>query len=249
MCASHGPGPYEIKPLRIADMPSRLRPREQLDRDGPEKVPDDVLLAIVLRSGVRGRNVVELARQLLQEYGSLAALSQASVEELSRVHGMGKVKAQVLKSVLELARRVAAEGASDRPLVRVPEDAVRVLKGYAQGREEESFWVLLLDSRYRLRKAPIEVTKGLLDSSLVHPREVFKEAIRCSSAAIVLAHNHPSGDPTPSAEDIRITRQIVEAGRIVDIPVLDHVVLGREGGSDGNSFISLREMGIVEFSS
>ena len=121
--------------------------------------------------------------------------------------------------------------------------------GTPRTREEESFWVLLLDGKNRLMKAPIEVTRGLLDASLVHPREVFKEAIRSASAAVVLAHNHPSGDPNPSAEDIRITKQLVEAGRIVDIQVLDHVVLGRQSGAGSADFFSFREAGIVEFRS
>jgi DNA repair protein RadC len=192
-------------------------------------------------------SVVDLARNLLNDYGSLTALAQASADELSRIRGMGRVKAQVLKSALELSKRLADESTPTRQAIRSPEDAAGVLRERIKTREEESFWVLLLDAKNRLIKAPFEVTRGLLDASLVHPREVFKEAIRSASAAVVLAHNHPSGDPTPSSEDIRITKQLVEAGQIVDIHVLDHVVLGRSSEGNSGDFFSLRESGVVDF--
>jgi DNA repair protein RadC len=240
---------YSIEPIRVADIPSRQRPREQFERMGAESVSEDVLIALILRSGVQGMNVVDLARGLIRQYGSLTELAKASVEDLSRTRGMGKVKAQVLKASLELAKRLSEESAPTRHTIRSPEDAAGILRERMRTREEESFWVLLLDGKNRLMKSPIEVTRGLLDASLVHPREVFKEAIRSASAAVVLAHNHPSGDPNPSVEDIRITKQLVEAGRIVDIHVLDHVVMGRQSGAGGSDFFSFREAGIVEFRS
>lgn len=234
-------------PRRVADLPARQRPREQCERLGAEHVSDEVLLALILRSGVHGMSVVDLAHELLARYGSLTALSQASADELARIPGMGKVKAQVLKAALELATRLAEESAPERHAVRSPADAARLLGERARTREEEAFWVLLLDTKHRLRRPPIEITRGLLDASLVHPREVFKEAIRSSSAALVLVHNHPSGDPSPSPEDIRVTRQLVEAGRVVDIDVLDHVILGRAEGTAAERYFSLREAGAVEF--
>ena len=240
---------YSLEPIRVADIPFRQRPREQFERMGAENVSEDVLLALILRSGVQGTNVVDLARGLIQQYGSLTELGKASVEDLSRARGMGKVKAQVLKAALELAKRLSEESAPTRHAIRSPEDAAAVLRERVRMREEESFWVLLLDGKNRLLKSPLEITRGLLDSSLVHPREVFKEAIRSASAAVILAHNHPSGDPNPSAEDIRITKQLVEAGRIVDIHVLDHVILGRQPTAGGTDFFSFREAGIVEFQS
>ena len=240
---------YEIGPQRIADLPLRLRPREQFEQFGPENVSDDILIAILLRSGVRGTSVLDLARKLLDKYGSLTELSRASVKELAQTPGMGPVKAQVLRAALELGGRLVNSAVESQPLVRTPEDAAKVLREKLRAREEESFWVLPLDTKYRLKRSPVEVTRGLLDSSLVHPREVFKEAVRSSSAAVVLVHNHPSGDPSPSAEDIRITRQLLEAGRIIDIAVLDHVILGRACGDGENDFFSLREAGIVEFKS
>lgn len=232
---------------RVADIPSRQRPREQFERAGAENVSDEVLLAVLLRSGVRGANVVDVARGLLRNYGSITALAQVSVDDLAKVRGVGRVKAQVLKAALELAHRMAEEALPERRYVRGPEDAVQLLRERARTREEEAFWVLLLDTRRSLKRPPVEITRGLLDASLVHPREVFKEAIRSSSAAVVLVHNHPSGDPSPSAEDIRITKQLVEAGRVVDIQVLDHVIIGRADAAGANGFYSLREAGVVSF--
>ena len=240
---------YTLPARTVADIPSRHRPREQLERVGAENVADEVLLAVLLRSGVRGANVVDVARGLLQKYGPITALAQVSADDLAKFRGVGRVKAQVLKAALELAQRMTEEAMPERRFIRSPEDAARLLGERARTREGEAFWVLLLDTRRSLKREPVEITRGLLDASLVHPREVFKEAIRSNSAAVVLVHNHPSGDPTPSPEDIRITKQLVEAGRIVEIQVLDHVIIGRadEGGASG--FYSLREGGVVAFPS
>ena len=240
---------YVIEPCawRVCDIPQRLRPREEMTRVGAEHVSDDVLLAIILRSGVRGVNVVDLARQLIKKYGSFAALAAASAGELATVKGMGPVKAQVLAAALEIARRYSQESAPKRPRVRTPEDAARLLRDDVRSLDKEIFWALLLDSKNVLKVGPVEITSGLLDASLVHPREVFKEAIRSSTAAVVLVHNHPSGDPAPSAEDLRITKQLVEAGRIVDIKVLDHVILGKPASQGMPDFLSMREQGIVCF--
>lgn len=238
---------YQLTGLRIKDLPSRLRPREEMAHFGAENISDRSLLAVLLRNGVRGTSVLEVAERLLTHYGSLTALSRASVHELAQHRGVGRVKAQVLKAALELAHRLAEEKAAERPQIRCPADVARLLASRARSREEEAFWVLMLDTKNRLNRPPLEISRGVLDASLVHPREVFREAVRASCAALILAHNHPSGDPTPSAEDIRITKQLVEAGRIVDIQVLDHVIIGR-GSEDGvPGHVSLREMGVVTF--
>jgi DNA repair protein RadC len=230
----------------VRDLPERLQPREIVERMGVENVPDDVLLAVILRSGVRGTNVLELARRLLQRYGSLTGLASSSLPELRAERGMGRVKTQVLMAALALGRRMSEEQAPERRRVKTPHDVMSILRDHVRQLDREVFWVLLLDPRNRLVGRPVEVTHGLLDASLVHPREVFREAIRSATAAVVLAHNHPSGDPAPSAEDVRITRQMISAGKIVDIRVLDHVILGRErAGMPG--YCSLREDGIVEF--
>lgn len=228
---------------RVADMPERLRPREEMARMGVRNVSDDVLLAIILRSGVRGANVVELSRSLLREFGSLTALAAASPEDVSRVTGLGPVKAQVLGAALELGRRLNEESVPKQHTVRTPEDAARLVRDEARTLDIEVFSVLLLDAKNHLKRR-VEVSTGLLDASLAHPREVFREAVRSAAAAVVLVHNHPSGDAAPSAEDIRITRQLVAAGRVIDLRVLDHVIVAG-GGQVG--MYSMREGGVVDF--
>ncbi len=233
---------------RVKEMPECLRPREMMERMGVRQVSDDVLLAILLRSGVQGRNVVELSRGLLQKYGSLSALASASISELCQsVRGLGRVKAQVLASALEIGRRMAQEQGTVGIPIRTPADVLGVVNPLALGLEQERFWVLHLDAKSRLKRLPQEVSVGLLDASLVHPREVFREAIRDSAASVVVAHNHPSGDATPSAEDLSVTRQLVDAGRLLSIRVLDHVIVGRPAPDRPNGYLSLRESGLVSF--
>ncbi len=232
---------------RVLDLPARLRPRELMDRFGVEKLQEDTLLAIILRTGVPGLNVVELARHLLQQYGSLSALARAPIADLVRLRGMGKTKAQVLKAALDLARRLADESAGERPAVRAPADVAALLRESARSLEAEVFWVLRLNAKNRLMGEAVEITRGLLDASLAHPREIFRDAVRAACAAIVVAHNHPSGDPSPSPEDLRITRQLVEAGRVIDIRVLDHVIIGKASPARERDYLSLREAGLVEF--
>lgn len=236
---------------RVCDMPVRLRPREAADRQGIENVSDAVLLAILLRTGSRGVNVMDLAEMMLMKYGSLTALSRVSVGEMTSdrsLKGLGRVKAQIVKAALDLARRMADETRDERGgFVRTPEDVAGVMRELARGLDHERFWVLNLDTRNRLKAHPHEVSKGILDSSLVHPREVFKPAIQGGCAAVVLVHNHPSGDSTPSAEDVRMTRQLVQAGQVIGIKVLDHVILGRRTHEQARDFLSLRESGAVEF--
>lgn len=246
--SAESPVAYTISsvPERVRDLPERLRPREVMARLGVENVSDDVLLAVLLRSGTRGHNVIELARDLIKQHGSLTGLSQLSVNELSNVKGLGPVKAQVLMAALEIARRLTEEAAPVRPLVRTPDDVVRLLRDTVRTLDREVFWVLMLDAKNALKGRPVDVTSGLLDASLVHPREIFREAVRGGAAAVVLCHNHPSGDPSPSAEDLRITKQLVEAGRIMDIKVLDHTILAIPA-RDGREYMSLREEGLVKF--
>ncbi len=238
---------YPISIQRIKDIPTRQRPRELFERVGSENVPDEVLLALILRSGVRGMNVADLAHHLLARYGSLTSLAKASAGELARIRGVGQVKGQILKAAFELAHRLSEEKPESK-MVRSPEEVAQILRDRACMERSEKFWILPLDTKHRLQRSPIEITKGLIDASLVHPREVFREAICASSVAIVLVHNHPSGDPSPSAEDIRITKQLVQAGLIVDIQVLDHVVLGKTSEETSRDYVSLRESGLVDFS-
>ena len=240
---------YEIPTVapRVRDLPADLRPREVMAQAGAEHVSDDMILAILLRSGTRGANAIEIARTMLNKYRSLNGLATASVEELADFKGVGKVKAQVLKAALDLHRRMAIEHPVETPCVRTPGDAVDLVRPRVKTLTCETFWVLLLNAKNRLIGEPRSISSGILDASLVHPREVFREAIQASCAAVILLHNHPSGDPQPSAEDLRITRQLVEAGRIVGIRVLDHLVIGRPGAGRENDFISLRETGMIPF--
>ncbi len=241
---------YTIEPstLIVKEMPAKIRPREAVDRVGVTRVDDEALLAVLLRSGARGLNVVDLASGLLARFGTLGGIALAADEELMVFPGMGPVKIRELRVALEIGRRMT-EGVTDElPRIKSPEDVVHTLRREIHALDAEVFWALLLNAKNRLVCRPVDVSRGILDASLVHPREVFKAAIRTASAAVVLAHNHPSGDPSPSAEDIRITRQLVEAGKIIDIKVMDHVVVGRTPGLSGPGFISMRESGLVDFS-
>jgi DNA repair protein RadC len=235
------------KLYRVCDMPERLRPREEMDRRGVQHVSDAALLAILIRTGRPGLNAVEIAEGLLRTHRSLTSLAQAPLDALAGAPGMGRVKAQVVKAALELGRRLTEESVPARAPVRSPSQVASVLREEARTLDRECFWVLLLDVKNRLLKLPVEVSMGLLDTCPAHPREVFREAILAASANVILAHNHPSGDPAPSAEDIRLTKQLVQAGRTVGIPVLDHVILGRMQAPGSEDFASLRESGVVNF--
>lgn len=251
MTANPSPRSTTLYPaaVRIRDLPPDLQPRELLERFGAANVPDDVLLAVLLRTGMRGRNVLDLARDLLHRHRSLAELSRASLAELTSIKSIKKVKALTLLAAFELGRRVRDEHLRDRPAIRSPADVERVVRPHADRETVEVFWVLPLNKKNRLiPRHPIVITRGILDASLVHPREVFEPAIRACSAAVILCHNHPSGDSTPSADDLAMTRRLIEAGRAVEIRVLDHVILGRGGTTDSvPCYYSLRESGLVSF--
>lgn len=230
----------------VNEVPEERRPRELFDRLGAGNVSEDVLLAILLRSGVKGHNVIDLSRGLLDHFGSLTKMAQSSVAEIASVKGMGPVKAQVLMAALELAKRLSKEELKETSDISSPENAAALVKEQARVLQEEVFWVLLLDTKNRPLRDPVEVTRGILNASLVHPREVFKEAIRHSAAAVILLHNHPSGECDPSMEDIKVTRQLIDAGQIMNIDVLDHIVVGKE--SENNSYYySMREEGTLTF--
>ena len=248
---SYSPDPvtYPDTPLTVKELPLEMRPREELQRRGAENVPDEILIAILLRSGMPGKNVTELARELLRRYKGLANLSRTTFEELlhNKIKGLGKVKALELTAALELGRRAAQQGpVLDAPAIREPESVYRILSPLARPLQQEIFWVLLLDTKNKLIGQPVETSRGLLDSSPVHPREVFNKAVRYCAASVILAHNHPSGDPTPSKEDVDITRRLIEAARILGIRVMDHLIVGRPSPSTPG-YVSLREKNLVAF--
>lgn len=226
-------------------LPESLRPREMMERFGCKALSDDQLLAILLRSGTRGMNVVDLSRALLARYGTLRELSRASPKELEalRLPGLGRVKCLELSAALEITRRVLAWRDPDESM-NDPETVARRLAALVEGDARETFFVLALNRKNRLIGEPVAVSRGTVDSSLAHPREIFREAVRLSASGVIVAHNHPSGDPTPSPADLSITRELIDAGRVLRIPLLDHVVIGRPATE---RFVSLRRSQLVEF--
>lgn len=215
---------------------SGLGPRERLRAAGPTGLADDELIALLLRSGQRGREVRALASGLLRQDEGLAALARASAAELATTPGVGPAKAASIVAAFELGRRVAARQLHPGAPVRSPADVDRHFHERLRGERQEQFLLLLLDGRHRLIRE-VSVSVGTLTASLVHPRDVFRPALRDSAASVVLVHNHPSGDPTPSLEDRAITFRLARAGSLLGIPVVDHIVIAETG------FISLRETG------
>jgi DNA repair protein RadC len=229
--------------MRLKDQPASERPRERLAAKGPEALSDAELIAILLRTGLKGVNVVEVGRQLLHRYaGSLQALARASVDDLCKMKGIGRDKAVTLIAAFTLARKMAEELQRESPVLDNPEAVVALLKGQNLIKTVETLQVLLLNTRRRLIRVE-EITDGTIDTLLVHPREVFKAAIAANAAAVVLAHNHPSGDPTPSEADIKVTRDLIRAGQLLKIDVLDHVIIGRATAERAKDYVSLRELG------
>lgn len=240
---------YPDVPQRIKDLPDEMKPREEFEARGARQVSTATLLAILLRAGIPGKNVTALAHELLNTFGGIDKLFHADYDELlqARIKGLGKVKCMELAAAIELGRRAfLTEKAAPSASIRSPEEVYARLKPLAHNVQQEIFWVILLDTKNKPIGLPIEVSRGVLDSTPVHAREIYAKAIRCHAGAIILAHNHPSGDPTPSREDIEITRRIIEAGRIIGIPVFDHIVVGSPSRVE-TPYVSLRERGLVNF--
>ena len=222
--------------MRLKDQPASERPRERLVALGADALSHSELVAILLRTGLKGTNAVEIGKQLLHKYGSLGALAQASLEDLQTVKGIGRDKAVTLAAAFALACKMAKELRQDAPVLDTPEAVANLMREDTRLRNVETFQILLLNTRRRL----IDVAKiadGTLDTILVHPREVFKPAIAANAAAIILLHNHPSGEATPSEADIKVTRDLIRAGQLLKIEVCDHVVIGRP------NFFSLKANG------
>lgn len=229
-------------PSRIKDMPSNLRPRERLAEYGPDALHAAELIAILLRTGIKGASALDVAEEMLKQYRSLSGLARASLAELRRIKGVGRDKAIALVSAFALARRMAREIRAESPMLDTPERVADLLREENRAYPVETFQAVLLNTRRRLIRVA-RICEGTLDTLLVHPREVFKQAITSDAAAMVLAHNHPSGDPTPSEADIKVTRDLIRAGQLLKIEVLDHVVLGRATHERPRDFVSLRELG------
>lgn len=227
--------PY--RPL-IRDLPPQERPRERLAKYGPDALSTPELLAILLRTGTTHESVVSVAERVLARFDSVRDLCNAGIDELSGVHGIGPVKAIEIRAALELGKRLLMLTDEQKPTIRTAQDVVNLLMPDMRHLAREEFRVLLLNTRNQVLAART-ISTGTLNASLVHPREVFREAIARASNSLICAHNHPSGDPTPSEDDLALTRRLVEAGRLIDIEVLDHVIIG-----DGRS-VSLREKGLM----
>ena len=228
--------------LRLKDQPASERPRERLVALGADALSHAELIAILLRTGLRGANAVEVGKQLLQKFGTLQALASASLADLQTIKGIGRDKAVTLVAAFALARKMAGDLRNESPVLDTPEAVANLLREDNRLREVETFQILLLNTRRRLIRLE-QISQGTLDSLLVHPREVFKAAISAGAAAIVLAHNHPSGDPTPSEGDIKVTRDLIRAGQLLKIEVLDHVILGRATHERREDFVSLKALG------
>lgn len=228
--------------LKIKDQPASERPRERLMAYGAAALSNAELIAILLRTGLQGHNAIEIGQQLLARFNSLQSLAAASVDQLRQVRGIGRDKAVTLVAAFALAHKMAQELQLESPVLDNPGRIAQLLRANNLVKEVETLQVLLLNTRRRLIRIE-EISEGTLDTLLVHPREVFRAAISANAAAIVLAHNHPSGDPTPSDADIKVTRDLIRAGQLLKIEVLDHIVLGRATAERTKDYTSLRELG------
>jgi DNA repair protein RadC len=224
---------------RITDLAAEERPRERLEQLGAQALSSAELLAILLRVGVPGENAVQVGQRLLNEFKGLSGLHRAPFEELCNQHGIGAAKAAQIKAAIELGRRMSREPFEERPTINSPADAAELVAYEMSALEQEHLSVILLDTRNRVLDI-VEVYKGSVNSSQVHVGELFKPAIRRNAAALIVVHNHPSGDPTPSPDDVAVTRAIIQAGKLLDVDVLDHMVIGQGQGK----WVSLKERGL-----
>ncbi|GAB4546547.1 MAG: DNA repair protein RadC [Anaerolineales bacterium] len=231
------PDPAAQPVYRIQDLHEEDRPRERLLNLGAQALSNAELIAILLRVGVKGENAVQVGQRLLQKFGGISGLHRASMKELMAQHAMGEAKAAQIKAAIELGRRLTLESPAERVSITSPADAAALLQYEMSALEQEHLRVILLDRRNRVLEI-VEVYKGSVNSSQVRVGEVFKDAVRINASALIVAHNHPSGDPTPSPDDAAVTRAIAQAGKLLDIDVLDHLVIGQ------GKWVSLKERGL-----
>lgn len=230
---NESPGRY-----RISDLSTNDRPRERLAESGPEALNPAELLAILLRVGIRGENAVQMAQRLLLDMGGINGLQKASFSELAEQRGLGMAKAAQIKAAIELGRRLVRESPDAPVYLNNPQAAANLVQFEMAAFTQEHLWVLLADTRNRWL-ATEKIYKGSLNSSTVRIGELFKPAILRNAASILLVHNHPSGDPTPSPEDIALTRGVVQVGKLLDIEVLDHIVIGNH-----QNYVSFKQRGL-----
>jgi DNA repair protein RadC len=228
--------------LRIHDLPLEERPRERLASLGAEALSNAELVAILIRTGLQGRSALDVAHDLIHRFPSLDALAKAPLEQL-QVKGVGRDKSVTLKAAFTLARRMAREVHRETPLLDSPESIAELMREELRLSEVEEFHAVLLNVRRRLIRTE-RISQGTLDTILVHPREVFRQAILANASALVLVHNHPSGDPHPSDADVRVTRDLIRAGQLLKIELIDHVIIGQQSDRCPRGFASLKELGL-----
>ncbi len=225
-------------PTAVREIPEEDRPRERLARVGPEALRDAELLAILFRTGTREMGAVALGEHVLRHFGSIRKVARASLEELQQVKGLGRVKAIEIKAALEFGKRLAAYTERDRPRIRTAEDVAAELMIRFKDHETEHFIVMLLNTKNDLMKT-VDVSQGSADGTMALPRDIFRQAVREGASGVVLCHNHPSGDPEPSREDVALTKRLVASGDLMGIRVLDHVIFG-----DGR-YVSLKDRNLM----
>jgi DNA repair protein RadC len=221
----------------VHDMPKQERPRERLQRLGPDALSSPELLALIIGRGIPKKSVLDIAHELMRKFGSVHGMSKATIDELSAIRGIGIAKAAQLKAAFELAKRQDIEQEIPPFTISNPQALVKTIRATIQDKAKEHFKLVLLNTRNRVTGV-LTISIGTLNASLVHPREVFKGAIQGSAASVILVHNHPSEDLEPSEEDIKLTRRMVEAGKIMGIEVLDHIII------TGKGFLSLKARGL-----
>lgn len=226
--------------LTIKELPEDERPREKLFAKGPQALSNAELIAILLRTGTKHDSAVSIAQKLLKKYEALgiAALSGLTPQELSAENGIGPAKAVTIVAAIELGKRLSDLASIERPIIRNPKDAAYLMMPQLRFEKKELFIAVMLSTKNHVLATPV-ISVGTLNASIVHPREVFRQAIIFSAAAVILVHNHPSGDPSPSKEDITLTKQLIAAGKVMGIDVLDHVIIGDK------RYVSLKEKGII----
>lgn len=228
----------QIEPLKIKDIPQSERPREKLLSQGVESLNNEELLAIILGTGVKGENVINLSRRIISELNGLDGILSASLEQVKAIKGVKDSKGSQIIAIAELSKRIGSLKTTIRQKVNKPNDLADLLYPEMTSLTQEVLKLIILNTKNEILKTK-DVFKGTLNSSLVHPREIFNEALKSSAASIIICHNHPSGDPTPSKEDITITKRISDCGRLLGVNLTDHIIIGN------NKYVSLREKGII----
>ena len=229
---------FRFSSFTVRDLPKSERPRERLIKFGPEALSAQELLALVIGRGIPQKSVMNIAQELLARFGNIKSISQASITALSDIKGVGLAKAAQLKACFELGKRQDLEPELKNYDIKNPQSVVKAIRASIKDKAKEHFKLILLDTRNKIIGIST-ISIGTLNASLVHPREIFKEAIIHNSASVVLAHNHPSGDPEPSEEDLTITKRLVESGKILGIEVIDHIIIGK------TNFSSFKERGLI----